>query len=622
MTFGTIEDGHDSEITRDAGRRVLSWLRSMIWPLQRQAALVVIASILAFGLILQIWNYRSFFATEVRRAEEQHLVVARNLSMSLSRYMRDVAAIFAHGVNEALKEDSAAYGDDLSLLQRVNIDGLAILADGVSGPEVILRAGKQVSLPDPRVLDDLRLGTNEALGGIQVSGILKLDDGRYFVLGLPLSDETLAIGFLRTDYIKEIQKAIVFGELGHSAIFDQFGRAVAHPSSAVEQRMADASGISAVARMLNRETGVELFYSPPMDKDMIAGISFVPETGWPVMVPQPIEELSNLVNSNLARSYAVASIAAIFLGMCGWFASRKLVRPVSHFTSMSAEITNGNYNVSLPREELSSKEMWRLNEALKRMIVKVRESDAKLRESLKLEEKENRRKSEFLVIAGHELRTPLNGVIGMLSASMEVTQDENVLKYLGTAKKSADRLNGLVDDLVDFAEGSRGPDLLRPTAFDLDLEMQDFAALFEFWAHEAALDFRFQMKGPAGCRLQADSHRLYQILSNLVENAIKYTRSGWVQFEYEVIAGALDQPAWLHLAVSDTGIGVAPEDRDRIFQPFVQVEKSHARNDSGLGVGLAIASAIAAAMKGRIEYHEGDKGGSRFEVWLQVALLG
>lgn len=210
----------------------------------------------------------------------------------------------------------------------------------------------------------------------------------------------------------------------------------------------------------------------------------------------------------------------------------------------------------------------------------------------------------------------------MLSASMEVTQDENVLKYLGTAKKSADRLNGLVDDLVDFAEGSRGPDLLRPTAFDLDLEMQDFAALFEFWAHEAALDFRFQMKGPAGCRLQADSHRLYQILSNLVENAIKYTRSGWVQFEYEVIAGALDQPAWLHLAVSDTGIGVAPEDRDRIFQPFVQVEKSHARNDSGLGVGLAIASAIAAAMKGRIEYHEGDKGGSRFEVWLQVALLG
>ena len=261
-------------------------IKGWVWPLQQQIALMVLAAILVFALVIQLWNYRTFMNTEIERTQEKHLVIAQNVSLSLSRYVTDVARVFAHAAIEVGNNNSEATRvAHLSLLESLNVESMALLPTFAADQPPPNWLGKNLPLPERAVLDDLRAGTNATLGGVQISGLQRIGDGKYFILGYELPDQRLVIGYMRTDYIKAVQSAIAFGEFGHSAIFDQFGRAIAHPSPKVEENMVDASGISAVRRMLNRETGVEMFFSPPMQMDMIAGITFVPETRWPVMVP-------------------------------------------------------------------------------------------------------------------------------------------------------------------------------------------------------------------------------------------------------------------------------------------------------------------------------------------------
>jgi len=112
----------------------------------------------------------------------------------------------------------------------------------------------------------------------------------FFVL-LALEDGRLAIGCLGTDYIRQVQRAIAFGERGHSMIVDRTGRVVAHLNAKWEASSKDASKVSVVAKMMRGETGVATFFSPPMQADMIAGHTVVPEVGWGVMVPQPPAEM-------------------------------------------------------------------------------------------------------------------------------------------------------------------------------------------------------------------------------------------------------------------------------------------------------------------------------------------
>lgn len=335
-------------------------IKGWIWPLQQQIAVMVFAAILVFALVIQLWNYRTFLNTEIERTQEKHLVIAQNLALSLSRYVTDVARVFAHAAIEVSNDNSQTTRDsNLALLNSLNVESMVLLPAVAEEAQQPIRLGKNLLMPEQEVLDDLRAGTITTLGGVQISGLQQIGGRKYFILGYTLADQRLAIGYMKTDYIKAVQQAIAFGELGHSAIFDQFGRAVAHPSPSVEENMADASGISAVRRMLNRETGVEMFFSPPMQADMIAGITFVPETGWPVMVPQPLYELSDAVNVSLSNSYLLAVAIAALLGGAGWAISRKLARPVQDFTEISRKISCGYYNIKLPDEERSSIS-WRL----------------------------------------------------------------------------------------------------------------------------------------------------------------------------------------------------------------------------------------------------------------------
>jgi len=597
----------------------LTRTKRWIWPLQRQIAAMLVMAIAIFATVIQLWNYRTFMSTEIERTQEKHLVIAQNMSLSLSRYVTDVARVFAHAAQEISNNDSQITRDiHLTLLNTLNVESMVLLpAFGeVSAPRI--RVGKDLPLPEEVVLDDLRLSPDAMLNGVQISGLQQIRGERYFILGYELPDQRLAIGYMNTDYIKEIQQAIAFGEFGHSAIFDQYGRAVAHPSPKVEENMVDASGISAVRRMLNRETGVEVFFSPPMQMDMIAGITFVPETGWPVMVPQPIYELSDAVNGSLSKSYLLALSMAVLLGSAGWVVSRRLARPVRRFTEISSKISDGDYTVTLPYEESSSTEMCKLNESLKSMINQVRSSDNKLREALRLEEEENKRKSDFLVIAGHELRTPLSGVLGMLTICREQRDDEDFDKYLDVAWTSARALNGLVDHMVDFAEGTTGSIQLKKMPFDIEAKLREMEALYKSLARNAGLDFQRTGLGDGSTMIVSDPERLSQIISKIMENAIKFTKDGGISLNSEILQQ--DERKLLKITISDTGIGIKESELERIFMPFEQVEASFTRSYCGMGIGLSVAQEISKMLGGSITCESKLHEGTRFEIWIPIEL--
>jgi signal transduction histidine kinase len=594
-------------------------IKRWVWPLQQQIAVMVLAAILVFALVIQFWNYRTFMNTEIERSREKHLVIAQNVSLSLSRYITDVARIFAHSAAEISNNNSeVAWEVHMSLMKSLNVDSFVILPSFEADTPQPNQLGRTLPLPDQVVLDDLRAGTNVTLGGVQVSGLQRIGDGKYFILGYEFPDRRLAIGYMTVDYIREVQRAIAFGEFGHSAIFDQFGRAVAHPSPRVEDNMVDASGISAVRRMLNGETGVEMFFSPPMGQDMIAGITFVPETGWPVMVPQPIFELSDTVNSSLSKSYLLAVAMAALLGAVGWAMSRRLARPVRHFTEISSQITDGDYDIILPEEERSSSEMSQLNESLKAMVGQVRSSDHKLRNALRMEEEENKRKSDFLVVAGHELRTPLNGVVGMLTICREQSDDVDLDQYLDVAWTSARELNALVDHMVDFAEGTTDSIRIAAAPFDIDAQMRDIEVLYGNLARKEGLELHRTGLRDSKTQIVSDQARLSQMISKVLENAIKFTKEGSITLASEI--SEQDGQTWLKVAVSDTGIGIDEAELERIFMPFEQVESSFTRSYRGMGIGLSVAQAIAKKFGGHITCASKLHEGTRFEIWTPVKL--
>lgn len=594
-------------------------IKRWVWPLQQQIAVMVLAAILVFALVIQFWNYRTFMNTEIERSREKHLVIAQNVSLSLSRYITDVARIFVHSAAEISNNNSeVAWEVHMSLMKSLNVDSIVILPSFEADTPQPNQLGRTLPLPDQVVLDDLRAGTNVTLGGVQVSGLQRIGDGKYFILGYEFPDRRLAIGYMTVDYIREVQRAIAFGEFGHSAIFDQFGRAVAHPSPRVEDNMVDASGISAVRRMLNGETGVEMFFSPPMGQDMIAGITFVPETGWPVMVPQPIFELSDTVNSSLSKSYLLAVAMAALLGAVGWAMSRRLARPVRHFTEISSQITDGDYDIILPEEERSSSEMSQLNESLKAMVGQVRSSDHKLRNALRMEEEENKRKSDFLVVAGHELRTPLNGVVGMLTICREQSDDVDLDQYLDVAWTSARELNALVDHMVDFAEGTTDSIRIAAAPFDIDAQMRDIEVLYGNLARKEGLELHRTGLRDSKTQIVSDQARLSQMISKVLENAIKFTKEGSITLASEI--SEQDGQTWLKVAVSDTGIGIDEAELERIFMPFEQVESSFTRSYRGMGIGLSVAQAIAKKFGGHITCASKLHEGTRFEIWTPVKL--
>ncbi|HYF72386.1 MAG TPA: ATP-binding protein, partial [Nocardioides sp.] len=227
-------------------------------------------------------------------------------------------------------------------------------------------------------------------------------------------------------------------------------------------------------------------------------------------------------------------------------------------------------------------------------------------------------KSAFLATMSHEIRTPLNGLIGLNDLLLRTPLDTYQQQLVNGADASGRTLLRLINDVLDLSKIEAGRLVLESVDFDLRRLLDDVAVVLGIQARQKGVEFVVSCHPDVPARLRGDPTRLGQVIYNLASNALKFTSCG----EVSVRALAYDhvtRRAVLRVEVNDTGPGVAPDKRERIFEPYAQADASTTRKYGGTGLGLAIARQIVEAMGGTIGVEDARGNGALF--WFTVPLV-
>jgi signal transduction histidine kinase/ActR/RegA family two-component response regulator len=224
-----------------------------------------------------------------------------------------------------------------------------------------------------------------------------------------------------------------------------------------------------------------------------------------------------------------------------------------------------------------------------------------------------RLKSEFLANMSHEIRTPMNGVIGMISLALDRCQVPEEREQLLTAQSAAQSLVSLLNDILDLSKIEAGRMSLEVIPFDMQALLQEAVRMFDLAARQKHLALGLDVAPWCPVWVRGDPVRLRQVLVNLVGNAVKFTPQGSVQ-----VTASVPSAGVVRFEVRDTGIGVATEKLESIFEAFTQADGSHTRRFGGTGLGLTITRRLVDLLGGRLWADSNIGRGSRFCVELPL----
>ncbi|MEX1254821.1 MAG: ATP-binding protein [Dehalococcoidia bacterium] len=326
-------------------------------------------------------------------------------------------------------------------------------------------------------------------------------------------------------------------------------------------------------------------------------IRFLPKPELRPLVAVPEQEITSAWRDVIPQLVIAGAAALLASVAAALLVSRSISRPLARMTRAAQEMARGNYDqkLDLRRED----EVGRLSQAFDVMAGEVSHSHQMMR--------------DFLANVSHELKTPLTSIQGFSQAMEDgaISSEEEYRDAAHIINEESQRMRGLVDDLIDLSRLESGQAVIERAAVDPGEVLRSSARRFQRQAKEKGVDLGVDLADLP--RIEGDGRRLEQVFSNLIDNAIRHTpEGGAVSVRAEAPDGVV------RVTVHNSGSYIPPEDTQRVFERFFQLDRNRSSGNGGSGLGLAIARELVQAHRGSIVAHSDREAGTEFIVALPV----